>query len=129
MKKTIAILLAAGTLAAAPWSALAGGHGYYGGGHAYYSSGFPAGAFFAGLVGGAILGAIATSRPAVAYAPPPAAYTPPPAEQVWVPGHYEMRVERRWVPGHWDGPNVWVPGHYRDVQVRAWIPGYWEERG
>ena len=100
----------------------------------YRNGGFPAGAFFAGLVGGAILGAIATSRPAVVYAPP-VEYAPPPPPQVWVPGRYEMRVQRQWVPGHWEverysrhhdddddgyrgGRKVWVPGHYRDVQVQ-----------
>jgi len=148
MKKVIAILLAAGFLAAAPWPALAGGHGYSGHGGGYYHGhgGYGAGAFFAGLIGGAILTTvIAGTQPAVAYAPPPAAYVPPPPAQVWVPGRYELRVDRQWVPGHWqferysrhqgddDGyrgaRKVWVPGHYRDVQVQVWVPGHWEERG
>ena len=90
MKKLIAVFLAAGFLAAAPWSALAGGHGYsghggYSGGGYYRSGGWPAGAFFAGLIGGAILTTvIAGTQPAVAYAPPPAAYVPPPPAQVAV---------------------------------------------
>ena len=147
MKKTVSILLAAGFLWAVPWSAFAGGSGHYGhggysGGVYYRSGGFPAGAFFAGLIGGAILTTvIANTQPAVAYVPPPPV-------QVWVPGHYEMRVDRQWVPGHWEverssrhhgdgdddggyrgGRKVWVPGHYRDVQVQVWVPGHWEERG
>ncbi|HEX9191320.1 MAG TPA: hypothetical protein VF847_04435 [Candidatus Deferrimicrobiaceae bacterium] len=144
MKKTVSILLAAGFLAAAPWSALAGGRGYGGhsGGAYYRSGGYPAGAFFAGLIGGAILTTvIASTQPAVAYVPPPPA-------QVWVPAHYETRIDRQWVPGHWEverhsrhhggyddddgyhgGRKVWVRGHYRDVQVQVWVPGHWEVRG
>jgi hypothetical protein len=125
MKKTVSVLLAAGFLAVAAWPAFAGGHGHggYPGGVYYRSGGFPAGAFFAGLIGGAILTTvIANTQPAVAYVPPP----PP---QVWVPGRYEMRFDRQWVPGHWERDRVWVPGHYRDVQVQVWVPGHWEERG
>ncbi|HEX9204769.1 MAG TPA: hypothetical protein VF853_02455 [Candidatus Deferrimicrobiaceae bacterium] len=150
MKKTVSILLAAGLLAAAPWSASAGGRGggYSGHGGGYYSGhgGYGVGAFFAGLIGGAILTTvIAGSQPAVAYALPPA-YVPPPPPQVWVPGRYEVRVDRQWIPGHWEferysrhrdddddgyrgGRKVWVPGQYRDVQVQVWVPGHWEERG
>ncbi len=102
-----------------------------------------------------ILGhAIANSYPypAPVYAPAPRVYYPP--EQVWVPGYYETRIERRWIPGHWEierpgrhydddrswyrngkghkkyrARRIWVPGHYRDVEVRVFIPGHWEERG
>jgi hypothetical protein len=87
--------------------------------------------------------------PAPVYAPPPREYYYPP-ERVWVPGHYETRLDRKWVAGHWEieragrdggrdyddydddgyrrrrAGRVWVPGHYRDVEVRMWIPGHWE---
>ena len=113
-----------------------------------------AGKILTGVIGVTILGnAIANSRPypVPVYAPPPRAYYPP--EEVWVPGHYEARVESRWVPGYWEverierGNNnhyrghpgngygnhharrIWVPGYYRDVQVRVWIPGYWARQG
>jgi hypothetical protein len=104
MKKSVAILLAVGVLTT-PLAAPAGGHGggYSGHGGGYYHGhgGYGVGAFFAGLIGGAILTTvIAGSQPAVAYAPPPA-YVPPPPPQVWVPGRYEVRVDRQWVPGHW----------------------------
>ena len=144
MKKSLAILLAVGTLAT-PLAASAGGRGggYSGHGGGYYHGhgGYGAGAFFAGLIGGAILGTvIANAQPAVAYVPPPPA-------QVWVPGRYVVRIDRQWVPGYWEferssrhhgeddddgyrgGRKVWVPGHHRDVQVQVWVPGHWEERG
>jgi len=126
MKKSVAILLSVGILAT-PLAASAGDHGRgysgHGGGYYHGHGGYGVGAFFAGLIGGAILTTvIANSQPAVAYVPPPPA-------QVWVPGHYEMRVDRQWVPGHWERGRVWVPGHYRDVQVQVWVPGHWEERG
>lgn len=137
MKKAAAILVAVALLATmAPARANAGGHG-------------GAGAFFAGIIGGAILGSAlsnAYAYPAPVYAPPPRAYYPP--SRVWVPGRYEARLERQWVPGYWatergghrgdydddDGPGyrarrVWVPGHYEDVEVTVWIPGHWEVRG
>jgi len=145
MKKAIAMLLAVGFLAIPLAAPAGGGHGrgYSGHGGGYYSGhgGYGAGAFFAGLIGGAILTTvIASTQPAVAYVPPPPA-------RVWVPAHHEMRIDRQWVPGHWEverysrrhggddedgfrgGRRVWVPGHYRDVQVQVWVPGYWEERG
>ena len=118
-----------------------------------------AGAFFTGVVGGAILGTvIAHSQPAAVYVPAPRVYVPPPP--VWVPGHYETRFRSVWVPGHWEtvrpGPRrhgdrgwreqdlpgrnpgyggtkgfrkVWVPGHSEKVRVQVWVPGHWEERG
>jgi len=61
-----------------------------------------AGKILTGVIGVTILGnAIANSRPypvPLYAAPSPRAYYPP--EEVWVPGHYEARVESRWVPGH-----------------------------
>src|SRR5574342_873079 len=131
MRKAAAILVAAALLASmAPAKANAGG-------------GHGAGAFFAGIIGGTILGAAlsnAYSYPVPVYGPPPRAYYPP--EQVWVPGRYETRLERQWVPGHWEieryGRNhddyddddggrpgyqarrIWVPGHYEPVEVRVW---------
>jgi hypothetical protein len=139
MKKTISIVLALGLLAAGTVTASAGEY-RYGGHRGYYGHGGHggAGAFFVGLLGGAILGSvIANSRPDVVYAPPPAAYYPPAPAQVWVPGHYEPRYVRQWVPGHWEleddgygrSRRVWVPGYYEDVGTQAWIPGHWEERG
>ena len=124
MKKTICILLALGLLAAVSVPAFAesrggyGGHGrYYGHGGYYGHSGYGIGGFFAGLVGGAILGTIISSSQATAYyAPPPPAYVPP--ERVWVPGRYESRVVREW-----------VQGHYENVRIEVWVPGHWEERG
>ena len=136
MKKLIAIAVAAAFLgAAAPSPARAG--------EAEWAT---AGKILTGVIGVTILGnAIANSRPypVPVYAPPPRGYYPP--EEVWVPGHYEARMERRWVPGHWEvegferGYNshygnrharrIWVPGYYRDVQVRVWIPGYWARQG
>jgi hypothetical protein len=144
MKKLIAIAATAAFLAASvPSPALAGDRGWA-----------TAGKILTGIIGVTILGnAIANSQPypAPVYAPAPRGYYPP--EEVWVPGRYESRIERRWVPGHWeiegagryydddDGDRydhgygkhrahrIWVPGHYRDVEVRVWIPGHWEERG
>ena len=146
MKKLVAIAVAAAFLAAlAPSPALAGDRGWA-----------TAGKILTGIIGVTILGnAIADSHPypAPVYAPAPRGYYPP--EEVWVPGHYEARIERRWVPGHWEiertgryydndddygdrhgngygkhrARRVWGPGHYQDVEVRVWIPGHWEERG
>ena len=144
MKKLIAIAVAAAFLgAAAPSPARAG--------EAEWAT---AGKILTGVIGVTILGnAIANSRPypVPVYAPPPRAYYPP--EEIWVPGHYETRVESRWVPGYWEverfergyddhhggrpgngygdhhARRIWVPGHYRDVQVRVWIPGYWARQG
>ena len=149
MKKLIAIMLTAGLFATIPGSAFAEGRGgYYGhGGYhghgGYYSYG--PGAFFAGLLGGAILGTVLSHSYGPAYAPAPRVYSPPPPEQVWVPGRYETRYERQWVPGHMEaerypghgegddgysrGRKVWIPGHYEDVPTRVWLPGHWEERG
>jgi hypothetical protein len=144
MKKLIAILLAVGIFAI-PITASAGGRGGFSGhgGH----GGHGGGGFFLGLLGGAILGTVLSHpyyEPAYAY-PPPVYYAPSP-DQVWVPGHYEMRYQRQWVPGHWEverheghgededdgysrGRRVWIPGRYEDVRVRVWLPGHWEERG
>ena len=97
MKKLIAILLTVGLFAAVPGSAFSGGHGGY-----YGHGGYGAGAFFAGLLGGAILGTVLSHSYEPAYAPAPRVYYPPPPEQIWVPGHYEGRYERQWVPGHWE---------------------------
>ncbi len=145
MKKLVAIVVAAVFLAAAaPSPALAGD-----------SEWATAGKILTGIIGVTIIGnAIANAHPhpAPVYAPPPRAYYPP--EEVWVPGHYEARIERRWIPGHWEveragrghhdddeygrhyrghrkhrARRIWVPGHYRNVEVRVWIPGYWELRG
>jgi hypothetical protein len=148
MKKRIAIMLTLGLLAAVPGSVFAGGGGSYGhGGHyghgGYYGNG--AGAFFVGLVGGAILGNVLARSYEPVYAPAPRAYYTPPPEQVWVPGRYETRIERQWVPGHWaverheghgedddgysGGRRVWIPGRYEGVRTRVWLPGHWEERG
>ncbi len=136
MKKAISIILAVGILAAGSVSASAGGYRYYGGhggyyhgGHGgYYHGGYGPGAFFVGLLGGAILGSVIANatQPAVVYAPPP---PPPPPAQVWVPGHYERRYGQRWVEGYWASGNVWVPGHYENVGTQVWIPGHWEDRG
>ena len=152
MKKLIAILLTAG-LFAAPTVASAGGRGGYpgyGGHYGHYGHGgyygYGAGAFFAGLVGGAILGTVLSHSYEPAYAPAPGVYYAPPPERVWVPGRYETRHERQWVPGHWEverysgregngddgfsqGRRVWVPGRYQEVPARVWLPGHWEERG
>jgi hypothetical protein len=139
MKKILAIIVAVGLLtavAASPSSA--GDRGWA-----------TAGKILTGIIGLNILGhALAQpyyAYPAPAYAYPPRTYYP--AEQVWVPGHYESRFQRRWIPGHWEiesygryhgeddyedddyryeARRVWVPGHYRDVEVRVWIPGHWE---
>ncbi|MBI5420569.1 MAG: YXWGXW repeat-containing protein [Deltaproteobacteria bacterium] len=142
MKKILAIIVAAGLLAALlPAPASAGDREWA-----------TAGKILTGIIGLNILGhAIAHPYPypAPMYSPPPRVYYPP--EQVWVPGHYETRFQRQWIPGHWeiqryggdrDGDDdddddddyddgyrarrVWVPGHYRNVEVRVWIPGYWE---
>jgi hypothetical protein len=159
MKKLIAIMLTVGLFAAIPGSASAemrggySGHGGYSGrggyyGHGgYYGGGYygPWG-FFAGLVGGAILGTAISHSYEPVYAPAPRVYYAPPPEQVWVPGRYETRNVRRWVPGYWatdrnprngetedDGYSrarrVWVPGHYQEVPSRVWLPGHWEEPG
>lgn len=151
MKKLIAILLTVG-LFAAPMAASAGGRGggsgrggYSGHGGYYGHGGYGVGGFFAGLIGGAILGTVLSHSYEPVYAPAPRVYAPPP-EQVWVPGRYEMRSERHWVPGHWEverheghgededdgysrGRRVWIPGRYDEVPARVWLPGHWEERG
>lgn len=134
MKKLVAIIAAAGLLAAlVPAGAHAGDREWA-----------TAGKILTGVIGLTILGnALANPYPAPVYAPAPRVYYAPP-EQVWVPGHYETRYERRWVPGHWEytrreysdddddyddhGParRVWIPGHYEKVEVRVWIPGHWE---
>lgn len=135
MKKVLAVIVAAsllGVIAATPASA----------GEPGWSV---AGKILTGVIGLHILGNALSpphyAYPAPVYAPPPRAYYPP--EQVWVPGHYESRIERQWIPGHWEfertgrhryddddddyrSGRYWVPGHYRDVEVRAWIPGHWE---
>ncbi len=146
MKKLVAIAVAAAFLAMmAPSPATAGDREWA-----------TAGKILTGIIGVTILGnAIANAQhyPAPVYAPAPRVYYPP--EEVWVPGHYESRIERRWVPGHWEierfrngyddddeawdrhgngrgkhgARRIWVPGHYRDVEVRVWIPGHWEIRG
>lgn len=133
MKKIVAIFLAAGLLTAMVPSKASADRGWS-----------VAGKVLTGIIGLHILGhAIAESaRPYPAYyGPPEPTYYP---GQVWVPGHYEPRVERRWIPGHWEiaggsrgyddddryergeSRRVWVPGHYRDVEVSVWIPGHWE---
>ena len=138
MRKTICILLSIGLLAAGSVPAFAesrGGYrgGYHGHGGYYGHSGYGAGGFFAGLIGGAILGTIIANTPSQAYyAPPAPAYVPP--ERVWVPGRHETRIEREWVPGYWaEGRRgereAWVPGHYENIRVEVWVPGHWEERG
>ena len=46
--------------------------------------------------------------------------------QVWVPGYYRERVERRWVPynrPHFRGNS---DGYWTDVVVRDWVPGHYE---
>ncbi len=144
MKKLVSIAVAAAFLVVAASSpALAGDREWA-----------TAGKILTGIIGVTILGnAIANSQPypVRVYAPPPRTYYPP--EVVWIPGHYETRVERRWIPGHWEverfergydndygnhsrngywkhrARRFWVPGHYRDVEVRVWIPGYWGHRG
>jgi hypothetical protein len=147
MKKLIAIMLTVG-LFAAPMAASAGGRGGYSGHGGHYGhGGYGVGGFFAGLVGGAILGTVLSNAySATVYVPPPAYYSPP--EQVWVPGRYVTRYERQWVPGHWEverysrhgevyedddgysrGRRIWVPGRYEDIRTRVWLPGHWEERG
>lgn len=144
MKKLIAILLTVGLLAA-PMAASAGGRGGYSG-----HGGHGAGGFFAGLLGGAILGTVLSHSYEPVYAPAPRVYYAPPPEQVWVPGRYVTRYERQWVPGRWAverysrhgdddddydddaysrSRRVWVPGRYEEVRTRVWLPGHWEERG
>lgn len=143
MKKTVAIAVAVAILAAvAPSPARAGD-----------SEWATAGKILTGVIGVTILGNAIAS----AYGPPPPPYVPrvyysPP--KVWVPGHYEARIERQWIPGHWEIEKngrmyeadarygrgdrgygnrnvrrVWVSGHYREVRKQVWIPGHWEVRG
>lgn len=147
MKKVLAIFIVAVVLTAAAVPAFAGDHGWA-----------TAGKVLTGIVGLNILGhALAApydypyydpyySYPPPAYAYPPRGYYPD--GPVWVPGHYEVRLQRQWVPGHWgyegrrsrgddydyddegnyryESRRVWIPGHYRDVEVKVWIPGHWE---
>lgn len=137
MKRIVAIIAAATLLAAmAPAAAEAGQGGWA-----------TTGKILTGIIGLSILGnALAYPYPAPVYAPPPRVYYEPP-EQVWVPGHYRTRLERRWVPGHWEsnrggyddddddygprggrggGHRAWVPGHYETSEIQVWIPGHWE---
>lgn len=149
MRKLIAIMLTVGFFAAVAVPASAGGRGGYSGRGGYYGhGGSGAGGFFVGLLGGAILGSVLSHPYEPVYAPTPRVYYAPPPEQVWVPGRYESRNERRWVPGHWEverysgdgdddegddgysrGRKIWVPGRYEEVRTRVWLPGHWEERG
>lgn len=148
MKKLIAMILTVGLFAAVPGSAFAEGRGGFPGRGGYSGhGGFGVGGFFAGLLGGAILGTVLSHSYEPVYAPAPRVYYAPPPEQVWVPGRYETRLERQWVPGHWEverlsrrgeddeddgysrGRSVWVPGRYEEVRKRVWQPGHWEERG
>jgi hypothetical protein len=149
MKKLIAIMLTVGLFAAVPGSASAGGRGGYSSRGGYYGhGGYGVGGFFAGLLGGAILGTVLSHsyEPVYAAPAPRAYYYAPPPEQVWVPGRYETRNERQWVPGHWEverysghgededdgysrGRRGWIPGRYEEVRTRVWLPGHWEERG
>jgi hypothetical protein len=144
MKKLVSIAVASAFLAVSASSPAGGG----------YRGWATAGKILTGIIGVTILGnAIANSQPypVRAYPPPPMVYYPP--EEIWVPGHYEARVERRWVPGHWEverfergydddygdryrndygehrARRIWIPGHYQAVEVRVWIPGHWEPRG
>jgi hypothetical protein len=141
MKKLIAMILTVGLFAAVSGSAFAEMRGgYYGHGGSYGHGGYygygPWG-FFAGLVGGAILGTALSHSYEQPYAPAPRVYSAPPPEQVWVPGRYETRYERQWVPGRWEveadrysgAHRVWIPGHYEDVPAQVWLAGHWEERG
>ena len=119
MKKLIAIILTVG-LFAAPMAASAGGRGGYSGRGGYYGhGGYGVGGFFAGLLGGAILGTVLSHSYEPYYAPAPRAYYAPP-EQVWVPGRYETRYERQWVPGHWE-----VERHegHGEARGRRLLPG------
>jgi hypothetical protein len=105
MKKLIAIILTVGLFAAVPGSAFAEGRGGYSGHGGYYGhGGYGMGGFFAGLLGGAILGTVLSHSYEPVYAPAPRVYyaPPPEPEQVWVPGRYESRYERQWIPGHWE---------------------------
>jgi hypothetical protein len=142
MKKILAIIVAAALLtavAASPSSA--GDRGWA-----------TTGKILTGIIGLNILGHALTapyyySYPAPVYAYPPRGYSP--YEPVWIPGHYEARIQRQWIPGHWEieryvrhhgedeyeyddddyrheARRVWIPGHYRNVEVRVWIPGHWE---
>lgn len=148
MKKLIAIMLTVGLFAAVPGSAFAGGRGGGYSGRGGYSGhgGYGVGGFFAGLLGGAILGTVLSHSYDPVYAPAPRGYYAPAPEQVWVPGRYETRYERQWVPGHWEverysghgenegdgysrGRRIWVAGRYEEAPARVWLPGYWEERG
>jgi hypothetical protein len=135
MKKILAIVLAVGLLAATlPAGAIAGDRGWA-----------TTGKVLTGIIGLSILGnAIANTAPV--YGPPPGYYHRHYPEQVWVPGHYEVQLQRRWESGRWEiadgydydhdgyydrreARRVWVPGGYRDVEVRLWVPGHWETRG
>src|SRR4030067_2412512 len=93
MKKTLAILVATGLLASTMVTPASAG-----------DRGWPAaGKILTGIIGLNILAhAIANSYPypAPVYGPPPRAYYPP--EQVWVPGHYETRIQRQLIPGQWE---------------------------
>src|SRR3990170_2856206 len=99
MKKTLAILVATGLLASTMVTpASAGDRGWA-----------TTGKILTGIIGLNILGhALAApyyGYPYYAYPPPAYAYPPRtyyPREQVWVPGHYETRIQRRWIPGHWE---------------------------
>ncbi len=75
-----------------------------------------------------------------------------PLPRVWVPGHYEIRTERRWVEGaekhvyvmpvretRYDAcgrryevelrSGYWMlqrePGRFIETEVRVWVPGHW----
>lgn len=137
MKKILAMTVAAclvGTMATFP--AYAGDRGWD-----------TAGQILTGFIGLSILAHTLSHSypyPEPVYAPSPRDYYPP--GQVWVPGHYESRMERQWVPGHWEAERngrhrqgdyddddyghgarrYWVPGHYRNIEVSVWVPGHWE---
>ena len=73
----------------------------------------------------------------------------------WIPGHYEVRLERVCIPGYWDivgepaacgwarsgwgwrrvevrpacERRVWVPERYETREARVWVPACWDGDG
>ena len=146
MKKLIAIMLAAGLFAALPGSASAGGRGGYGGHGGYYGhGGHGVGGFFAGLVGGAILGTVLSHAYEPVYAPPPRVYYAPSGAGLGARAATKRAMYGSGSPGigRWSGipvvgktrttaapgPQGMGPRILRGSPARVWLPGHWEERG
>ena len=77
-----------------------------------------------------LIGALATD-PAEADAAEVVISAGVPTINVWMPGHFEVRMGHNvWVEGGWNvrrpPPQAWVPGHWeRRGRGQVWVPGHY----